>query len=72
MRQLLANGQLNQSRIEQGFDEDDFWPPVKVFVPWGGGTWLLTELDPDEADIRLVFPIPVSACRSWAACASPR
>jgi Protein of unknown function (DUF2958) len=51
MRQLLANGQRNQSRSKQGLEEDDFWPVVKVFVPWGGGTWLLTELDPDEPDI---------------------
>jgi hypothetical protein len=72
MRQLLASGQLNQSRFEQGFDEDDFWPPVKVFVPWGGATWLLTELDPDEPDIRMVFAIPVSGMPERAACASPR
>jgi hypothetical protein len=24
---------------------------VKLFCPWGGATWLLTELDPDNPDI---------------------
>jgi glycine/D-amino acid oxidase-like deaminating enzyme len=24
---------------------------VKLFCPWGGATWLLTELDPQDPDI---------------------
>jgi len=29
----------------------DFWPVVKLFTPDGGCTWLLTEIDPEDADI---------------------
>ena len=27
------------------------WPVVKLFMPDGGATWLLSELDPEEPDI---------------------
>ena len=27
------------------------WPVVKLFMPDGGGTWLLSELNPEEPDI---------------------
>lgn len=42
-QQLLANGR----RTAQG-DEIDPPPVVKLFMPDGAGTWLLTELDPAE------------------------
>jgi len=44
---LLANGRANAGREET----TDFLPAVKLFCPWGGATWLLTELDPDDPDI---------------------
>ncbi|TXM71675.1 DUF2958 domain-containing protein [Methylobacterium sp. WL12] len=40
---LLANGQ----RTARGEDIDPK-PVVKLFMPDGPGTWLLTELDPDQ------------------------
>lgn len=42
-RQMLANGRL----AADGRDIDPV-PVVKLFLPDGHGTWLLTELDPDE------------------------
>lgn len=44
---LLANGRANAGREEPA----DFKPALKLFCPWGGATWLLTELDPDDPDI---------------------
>ena len=41
--QLLANGH----RTARG-EEIDLPPVVKLFMPDGPGTWLLTELDPAE------------------------
>ena len=51
IRRLLANGRWNRSRFNDHQQADDFRPVVKFFCPWGGATWLLTELDPDEPDI---------------------
>jgi hypothetical protein len=45
--QLLANGCAN------AFDghREEFRPVVKLFCPWTGATWLLSELDPDDPDL---------------------
>lgn len=43
---MLANG-----RLHRDFGTGDFVPVVKLFTPDGAGTWLLTELDPDNPDI---------------------
>lgn len=43
--QLLANGRASQER--EGFDPA---PVVKIFTPDAGATWLLTEIDPEDAD----------------------
>lgn len=43
--QLLANG----GAAAQGRRED-FYPVVKLFTPDAHATWLLTELDPGDAD----------------------
>jgi hypothetical protein len=43
-KQLLANGR----RTAQG-EEIDPPPVVKLFMPDGPGTWLLTELDPADS-----------------------
>jgi hypothetical protein len=48
---LLRNGAFNAIRTSRGEFEIDFKPVVKLFCPWGGGTWLLSELDPDNPDI---------------------
>jgi hypothetical protein len=44
--QLLANGRQSVER-----DDFDPLPVVKLFTPDAGATWLLTEIDPDEADL---------------------
>ena len=49
--QMLANGWRNLERAAKDQDTEDFRPVVKLFCPWGGATWLLTELDPEEPDI---------------------
>lgn len=47
-KRLLANGQFNALR---GENPKDLSPVVKLFCPWSGATWLLTELDPKDPDI---------------------
>jgi hypothetical protein len=47
---LLENGR-RQAPIKGTEGELDFTPVVKLFNAYGAGTWLLTELDPDEPDI---------------------
>jgi hypothetical protein len=49
-RRLLENGKVNAARAAAGQETKDFEPVVKLFCPWGGATWLLTELDPTEPD----------------------
>jgi hypothetical protein len=71
MQKLLLDGQrqrLRENQIATGrameADEDgpDHKPVVKLFCPWGGGTWLLTELDDDDdrafglCDLGMGFP----------------
>lgn len=50
-QRLIANGQFNTTRRMAGQTEIDFMPVVKLFTPWGAGTWLLSELDPQDTDI---------------------
>ncbi|RED25558.1 hypothetical protein BJ123_13126 [Rhodopseudomonas thermotolerans] len=45
---MLANGRYNADHPER---PNDYRPVVKLFCPWGGATWLLTELDPECPDI---------------------
>ncbi|PLU25737.1 DUF2958 domain-containing protein [Sinorhizobium medicae] len=47
---LLANGR-QQKPLRGTPGEIDFRPVVKLFNPCGIGTWLLSELDPDDPDI---------------------
>lgn len=49
--QLLANGRDSAQRIAINGNTRDHKPVVKLFTPWGGCTWLLTELDPENSDI---------------------
>ena len=52
---LIENGQKNACKLADPENTDgathDFWPVVKLFNPCGAGTWLLTEIDPEEPDI---------------------
>jgi len=49
-RRLAANGAATRAAQNEGRGEPDHVPVVKVFNPYGGATWLLTESDPDEPD----------------------
>lgn len=60
--QLLENGR-RQAAVKGTPAEIDFKPVVKLFNPCGGGTWLLTEIDPDDetvawglCDLGMGFP----------------
>ena len=48
---MLANGRVNAAHIAEDRNTEDFRPVVKLFTPWGGCTWLLRELDPENPDI---------------------
>lgn len=50
-RLLMENGKANAERIADDGNTQDFAPVVKLFCPWGGGTWLLSELAPEDPDI---------------------
>ena len=59
---LLDNGR-RQAAVKGTPDEIDFLPVVKLFNPVGAGTWLLTEIDPDDetvvwglCDLGMGFP----------------
>ena len=48
---LIKNGRLRQQMAESNAPaEPDFPPVVKLFTPDAGATWLLSEIDPDDAD----------------------
>jgi len=43
--QLLIKNHREQEPLKGTRNERDFSPVVKLFVPWGAATWLLTECD---------------------------
>jgi hypothetical protein len=47
---LIENGR-RQAAVKGTAGELDLWPVVKLFNPCGAATWLLTELDPDDASV---------------------
>lgn len=47
-RKMLENGRASANAPDKLHNPN---PVVKLFTPWGGATWLLTELDPEEPDI---------------------
>ena len=63
---MLITTELQQLLIKNGSPgqrDKDHIPVVKLFTPWGGCTWLLTEIDPDETchafglcDLGMGFP----------------
>ena len=48
---LLANGRAQRTAIDSGFDALDFHPVVKLFTPDAQGSWLLTELTPEDTEL---------------------
>jgi hypothetical protein len=50
-RNLLQNGETRHACRRAGQPEPDFFPVVKLSVPFSGATWLLTELYPDYPNI---------------------
>jgi len=44
--QLLINNHREQEPLKGTRNERDFPPVVKLFVPWGAATWLISECDP--------------------------
>ncbi len=48
-RQLQENA-LRQKDVAGTPEEIDFKPVVKLFMPDGGATWLLSELDPEDGN----------------------
>jgi len=44
---LLQNGATNKA----AHGKKDFKPVVKLFAPWAGANWLLSEIDPNDHDI---------------------
>ena len=52
LKQLLANGR-NAAEERDGTRKYDGSrkPVVKWFAPFGGATWLISEIDPDSTDI---------------------
>ena len=49
-RKLLRNGRETIAAIQACQDTPSHAPVVKLFTPWTGCTWLLTELDPEDED----------------------
>lgn len=51
--QMLRNGRITLSESAEPEDDKftDHWPVVKLFMPDGGATWLLSEIRPDDHDI---------------------
>jgi len=50
LMRLIDHGLENFLRRDAGKAEMDFWPLIKLFCPWSGATWLITELDPANID----------------------
>jgi len=48
---LLTKAQTTKLLANGANPDADHKPVVKLFVPWGAATWLVTELDPTDPDI---------------------
>ena len=51
LAKLARNGKATREAQANGAREPDHVPVVKIFNPYGGATWLLTESDPAEPDV---------------------
>mgnify|MGYP003655230145 CR=1 FL=1 len=48
---MMITRELQSRLLANGADPDrDHAPVVKFFAPWGGATWLLSEMDPANQD----------------------
>jgi len=47
-QKLLANGWASMKAMQEQGSPPDHMPVVKLFCPWGVGTWLITEMLPDQ------------------------
>ncbi|ATU95174.1 DUF2958 domain-containing protein [Phyllobacterium zundukense] len=60
LAQMVENYRTNAARSEEGSAPVDYKPVVKLFMPTGRATWLLTEYDPDFVfglcDLGFGFP----------------
>lgn len=45
---MKMNTSINAALLKSGRKAPDCKPVVKLFTPWGGSTWLLTELEQDD------------------------
>ena len=62
----LLTKELTRRLVRNGKDKPDWHfvrPVAKLFTPWAGATWLLTEIDPEDperafglCDLGLGFP----------------
>jgi hypothetical protein len=51
LARLLANGQIRRQLLTtHPGARPDFLPVVRLFMPDGAASWLLTEIDPDNED----------------------
>jgi len=50
-KKLLANGAAADAAIQLDGNTPDAVPVLKLFVPWGAATWLITEMHPGDPDI---------------------
>ncbi len=48
---LLANGWATLKAMQGEGSPPDHIPVIKLFCPWGAGTWLITEVLPDQPDL---------------------
>lgn len=51
MQVLITTEQRSLMLANAMAEGPDKRPVVKLFCPWGAGTWLLSELDPDDESI---------------------
>ena len=50
-QRMIDNGRVNAAHIARDGNTQDFTPVVKLFCPWGTGTWLLSELNSEDRDV---------------------
>lgn len=51
MQKLFLKTQYAKLLKNGAARDQDHAPVVKLFTPWGGATWLLSEIDPEDPDI---------------------
>jgi len=67
---LLQNGELRRDLARGGRAEADFYPVVKLMMPFGGMTWLLTEYTRTTPISPSGFATSAWDSQSWEMCGS--